>query len=257
MRILHLGGLVVFLSCLLLSHRGWAQDKAKNEVQDATKRIKLLIERLASPNPAPVMDDPEFESVAKFPANYDRNRQVDVYLATQQLLAEGELALDLLLANPQDNRYSYTMHGVSDHNYSVSVACDLIAYRIILCFEGEMNVISRSQYIDYLPVTRDKTLAEWWQANKKRGLVTIQLEALDQQIKVMEKLDAATASAWHPEAEQYPRDIFNRLRDENVRTLKSIRAFVAANGKPYRPKSLDSEYAKFSGLPWSRRHFNK
>jgi hypothetical protein len=250
---------IVLLCYVTLAIRpGMAQEEVPERAKaDATQRIKLLIERLASPNVAPEIRDEGNEGWVKFSPSYDRDKQVDVYLAAQQLLGEGELALDLLLAHPKDDRYSFTWHSPSDRNYPVSIACELIADRIIQSYEGEMNRISRSQFVFNPPLHSKITLAQWWQENKKRGLVTIQLEALDQQIKVMEKLDAATASAWHPEAEQHPRDEFNRLRDENLRTLKSIRIFVAMSGKPHRAKSLDHEHGVFFGLPWSRRYFNK
>ena len=75
-------------------------------------RIRVLVEALASKNIAPGLGD--------LPKNYDKNAQVVVYLAVQQLLAEGSAAFDILIEHFNDKRYAYTDQ-CPDGNYDRTV----------------------------------------------------------------------------------------------------------------------------------------
>jgi hypothetical protein len=134
----------------------------------------------------------------------------------------------------------------------------MIVQRNILCFEPEIEVITRSQFGLYPPENqlKDKTLAEWWSANKARGLATIQIEAIDTTIGFMKDVDGATALPWHAAADRLPIKEFDRLRDKNLRTLQAIRNLIATTGKPYAAKSLDRRMTYLFGLPWTGRKHN-
>lgn len=179
----------------------------------------------------------------------------------KELLAEDEAAIDQLLTHDADDRYSFSVNSSRDYNVSVSQACQWIAREKVLCYEPEMRVITRSQFVTPFqedPFGRTKeTFATWWSENKRRGLATLQTEALDGAIKFMTEVDGTTALTWHPDAPRLPLDEFNRRRDQNLKTLAGIRSYVVATGTPYRPKQFDDFYRCMSGLPWSRRLHNK
>src|SRR5258708_1372649 len=115
-------GLAYFFSLLVVALPPaslFADEKADDE---ATKRIKHLIGMLASRNAAPrIVGDPGKGEDAEitFEKTYDTNLQVPVYLAMQQLLAEGEAALELLRANANDARYSLSINSINDSNLTV------------------------------------------------------------------------------------------------------------------------------------------
>ena len=232
------------------------------QAKESAARIGHLIKLLASRNQAPKIkgdaslgDDPEI----RFGAQYDRLAQVPVYLALNQLLAEGEGAFDLLLQHERDQRYSFSVNSYHDYNVSVGQACQMIVERNILCFEPEIEVITRSQFGLYPPANQlmNTTFAEWWSANKARGLAAIQIEAIDTTIAFMKEVDGATALPWHPAAERLPIEEFDRIRDKNLRTLKAIRDLITTTGKPYTAKSLEGHVTYLFGLPWTGRKHNK
>ena len=72
------------------------------------ERIRLLVEMLASKNPAPKLDYGRLI----VPAGFDREAQAVVYFALQQLLAEGEVPFDTLISHFDDDRYSLSFSGI-------------------------------------------------------------------------------------------------------------------------------------------------
>lgn len=223
-------------------------------------RVKYLIEMLASKNKAPVVrgdhrrgDDEDIS----FPKDYDKSLQVPVYLAVQQLLAEGEMALDLLFAHAGDKRYSFSVNsGNMDYNASVSQACAMIAEEIFFPFDREIHYITRSGQGAH-PNKPGQTLAEWWKKNERRGLRTVQIEAIDRVTTFMKTVDAQSTLPVHPDANKLPIKEFNRLREDNLRILKSIKGTIVERNQPYRATSLDDDHRYMFGLPWTTRKHNK
>ncbi|MBI1914496.1 MAG: hypothetical protein HYS12_07130 [Planctomycetes bacterium] len=224
-------------------------------------RVKYLIEMLVSKNPAPKITGEldERDAIIEYSKEYNDSLQVPVYLALQQLLAEGEGAFDQLLAHTDDNRYSFTVKWTEQfYNRSVSDVCKSIVERNLRCCNPELHLITRGgpdPYPNLEPF--GGSLAKWWQKNKKRGLAALQIESIDDTIAFMRHLDGRTAVPWHPEAERRPINEFNRLRDENVRILKAIRQYIVQTGKPYRPKILDGWPSEIIALPWTGRQMNE
>jgi len=220
-------------------------------------RVKYLIEMLASKNPAPEITGEKWErdAIIEYSKEYNDSLQVPVYLALQQLLAEGEGAFDQLLAHTDDNRYSFTVKRIEQfYNRSVSVVCKSIVERNLRCCHPELHLITRGHgWYSYPNLEPFGSLAKWWQKNNKRGLAALQIESIDDTIAFMRHLDGRTAAPWHAQAEQYPIDEFNRLRDENVRILKAVRQYIVHTGKPYRPKVLDGWSSEIIALPWTGR----
>jgi len=226
-------------------------------------RVKHLIEMLASKNPVPKITGElcQKEGIIEYPKEYKDSLQVPVYLALQQLLAEGEGAFDQLLAHTDDNRYSFTDKWCEQfHNRFVSDVCESIVERNLHCCHPELHLITRDEgWHSYPNLEPFGSLAKWWQKNKKRGLTALQIESIDDTIAFMRRLDGRTAAPWHAQAEQFPIDEFDRLRDENVRILKAVRQYIVRTGKPYLPKTLDGPKNRNSGerqiiaLPWTGR----
>ena len=238
-------------------------DAADAVQRERAARVKFLIDCLASKNTPPeVTGDASIgdEQTIRFPETYDESAQVIVYLAAQELLAEDEDVIDVLLEHENDDRYSFSINSVEDYNVNVSQACNRIAWRKLHAYEPELHLITRSgpRYPDFDPFAGSKdSFARWWKANKTRGLAQLQLEALDAEIKFMEQADSKTALPWHPDAEPLPIAEFNRLRDENLQRLKAIRGYVSAAKVPYRPKELETFPQYVFGLPWTGRRQNK
>lgn len=222
-------------------------------------RVNYLIGMLASKNPAPTFrgDGRFVDRSIRLSAEYDKSLQVPVYLAMQQLLLEGEVALDRLFAHPDDERYSFSVNSYEDRNVSVSGACSTVAEHILFPFNSELRVISRDQYGIYPELeATGGSVAAWWQKNRKRGLVKVQIEAIDETIRFMEKADRDKVLPVHADAPPLPAEEFERDRAENLRTLRRIRNQIIETREPYQSKRMFDETEDIHGLPWTRRKHN-
>ena len=244
--------MLVHLAIAATCNFACAEDLANSE---AKKRVEYLIELLASKNAAPEIqgnaeegDDP----TVRFGEKYSKTAQVAVYLAAQQLLAEDEFVIGMLIEHFADKRYSYSVNAYHDDNLTVGEACSNIVERKIYSFESELIRITRSG-----PHARYDSVGKWWNENKERGLGALQLECIEEWIAFFENVDAKTALPIHPDAQPTPLKEFEAGRAHNLHTLKAIRDSITQSGKPYLAKSLDTRTEYFFGLPWTGRKFNK
>jgi hypothetical protein len=252
--------LIPLLGVLAVSPRLFADEKPDRE---STKRITHLIDMLASRNRAPkIVGDISKREIrgkpmgeiaqADFDKSYNSNLQVPVYLALQQLLAEGEPALDLLLRHQDDKRYCLSVHSIEDdENVTVGFICSRIFWAHIFPLNSELHFMTKDQYGVY-PAGNDSVEA-WWKNKKKIGLAKVQIEAIDAMLDFMQKADAKKASPWHPLAEKVRPAEFEKRRKKNIRILKAVRETILSTGKPYRPRTCLAWYEDVIGLPWSKR----
>jgi hypothetical protein len=221
----------------------------EREVSEAKNRINYLIDLLVSKNAPP----PGNRRKIKFPDDYDEAAQVQVYLAFQKLLQEGELALDPLFSHEDDSRYSFSVKGQEhDYNVDVSWACNLIARKILFPYEHELHLITRDQYQAYPQKDPKEPWSAWWSKHKHKGLLKIQLEAIAANIKFFENVDGKTAKRPFPEGGDLPIDVFNAQRDENIRMLKANKQYIELTGNPYTTNKIDTHSTYIIGLPWRR-----
>jgi hypothetical protein len=205
------------------------------------KRLRALVDLLASKNSAPVSD--------QIPETYDRNAQATVYLVVHQLLAEGTAGIDVLAEHLGDKRYSLTEEAPDDYyNRTVGDVCARIMYRCIRCYENEISLITYKQF--FIGKGSLDNLAQWWKVNRTRPLWKIQVEEIDDAIKFMNAVDGRTATPPYPEGRRIPFEEFEKLRKENLQILKDLRETITARKEPYRPKTLNGSYKVMVGLPW-------
>jgi hypothetical protein len=217
-----------------------------------------LVEMLASKNLASRISDggpgPGEYGRHEFPKCYDPKAQAVVYLARQQLLAEGAAAFDVLVAHFNDERYSYSsrVNYYSDSeecNLSVGEVCRMIVVCTVECYDDKIYLLTPDQVREHLDHYRARGLAKWWQANRHRPLWEIQVEALDKTIRFMESVDREKCTKWHPQEPRLPAKEFEAHRKENLRLLKAKRDYIASCKEPYRPKAA---YYPVLMLPWDR-----
>jgi hypothetical protein len=234
---------------LLLTCLQAGADTAKPKPSPDQQRIGVLVNLLASKNAV------SGRSIHQFPKDYDRNAQVVVYLAAQQLLAEGATAFDALIEHRDDNRYSYTYAAAdAEYNKTVGDVCFEIMLQCIKCYSNEIYYITNEQFDLEPRFPGESGVAKWWQRNRHRPLWEIQVAAIDRAIELMEKVRRdKTRVPWRL-AEQLTPEVFESRRKENLRILKEMRASIVANKEAYRPKSLekwrDDPYDAMLGLPW-------
>ena len=240
--------LAYVVTCLLVTCLQDATNAASPAPTPDQQRIRVLVELLASKNTVSG-EDPDH-----FPKDYDRNAQVVVYLAIQQLLSEGSTAFDTLIEHFDDLRYSYTDAAPSDsRKIKVGEVCVWIMMRCINCYSDEIYRITNEQHaLD--PDFSKEDLASWWKHNRHRPLWQIQVDGIDEAIALMEKVRRdKTRVPWRL-AEQLTPEVFESRRKENLRILKGMRASIVALQEAYRPKSLtkrrDSRHDSMLGLPW-------
>lgn len=213
------------------------------------QRIRVLVELLASKNTVSGRD-----LFGGFPQGYDRNAQVVVYLAIQQLLAEGSTAFDTLIEHFDDKRYSYTYAAPDgEYNSTAGEACGSIMVRCIKCYRDEVHFITEEQF-RIEPDFGNGKLADWWKRNRHHPLWEIQVVGIDRAIALMETVRRdKTRLPWRVAAELTP-EVFESRRKENLKILKEMRASIVARKEAYRPKSLekylDDPFEPMLGLPW-------
>ncbi len=209
-------------------------------------RIRALVELLASKNKPP-------ESYP-FPASYDKNAQVIVYLAIQQLLAEGSAGFDTLVEHFNDTRYSYSYAAPDDvYPETVGKVCQSIMWRCIKCHDHEIHYIASEQW-DLSPNLGKPNLADWWKRNRSRPLCEIQIEGIDRAIAFMETARFETTHRHWRFREFVPPAVFESHRKDNLRILKEMRASIVAQKVAYRPKSFEKKLDyddPMLGLPWT------
>ena len=243
-----------------------AQEPRGKKPDPNRKRVEFLIEQLASQNPAPTVNGSARrgeDQVIRFPEKYDKNLQIPVYCAYQALLAEDDTAMDMLLEHENDARYSYSVNSYADYNVSVGGACKNIAAAMLIGFENELHVVSRSQFgvfpsaDPFGKAEQPPELLDYWRKHRDLGVSKIQVQAIDAMLEYFRNADGETAHPWHPDAAPLDLNEFNRLCDENIRTLTAIRRYVNETGKRYRSNRIDGAHDCVFGLPWSGRKFNK
>ena len=237
---------VMFL--LLACLRNSADAASPTPTRDQ-QRIRVLVQLLASKNIV------SGKSLQQFPKGYDVKAQVVVYLAIQQLLAEGSTGFDTLIEHFNDTRYSYT-YAASDDNYNMTVgnACSAIMVQCIKCYSHQIHIITSEQG-DLAPdFNKKEDLANWWKRNRHRPLWDIQVDAIDHAIALMETVsrDKARIPFWL--ATELSPQVFETRRKDNLRILKELRASIVSQKEAYRPKSLekwlDEPFDDMIGLPW-------
>jgi hypothetical protein len=226
-----------------------AANGREDEDPGKKERVGLLIELLASKNDAPEAR----RGAIRVPKQYDKGAQVLVYLASQQLLAEGADAFDGLIAHFDDERYSFSYHGISgDGNMRVGGVCRWIMRQTVECYISEINLITRDQ--DWVYLFRDgedANLAEWWKKNRNRPLQELQLDAIEHAIRFMTTVKWETATPPYLDGGKADREEFETLRLENLKILERMKASVTALKQPYRPKVLTLQRAWMGLLPWA------
>lgn len=211
------------------------------------ERIAVLIELLASRNPAPV----ERQGEIRVPKEYDRQAQAVVFLAIQGLLDEGEHAMDALISHFGDQRYSHSFNAISGTgNVTVGATSERIAAYLIRCYAGEMHTITRDQHAIWPFEDTDMNLSEWWKENRERGLLAIQKEAVDRAIRFFTTIDRKKASTPYIDGGRLDPEEFDKLRKENLAVLNRIKRTIEASGQTYRPKSFYPSFAVMDLLPW-------
>lgn len=247
---------LIRLVCCVLGALALAGRAESREIEDPGKaeRINALVERLASKNPAPTSRAGNL----RVPVDYDKNAQVIVYLASQQLLAEGADAFDILIAHFKDDRYSYSYESpTGTFNTTVGKVCHRIMARCIECYEFELHLISRDQYAVYLFRNPDLDLSGWWKENRKRPLWEIQLDAIDHALRFMKSARRDKVNPPFAQGGQLPPEEFETLKKENVQILQAMKSSILATNEAFRPKSIEQEGGSMYLLPWPTRAIGK
>ena len=242
--------LAFVLTFVLFACRLSGIDAADSKKTPEQQRIGVIVELLASRNSAP-----EHTDWKGFPADYDKNAQVVVYLAIQQLLNEGSAAFDVLIEHLNDKRYSYTLAEPSGNdNCTVGEVCDLIIFQSVKCYDAKISIITTDQF--HLDPALEN-MADWWKRNRERPLWQIQVEAIDKAISFMETVDREKAAPGFPPGHRLPPARFGAARKNNLKILKELRASIEARKEAYQPKSLNGRLDEMIGLPWPTNRFGE
>lgn len=145
--------------------------------------VERLVERLASGNPVPDVSG----SHAKYPPNFDKARQSQVFAAYEQLDHLGVAAFSELIDHLDDERYAFTADGGSkDRNFTVRHLCyHLIELQIQpdkgwTAGEGDPRFRVRRPHYPTEMNLRDKIAAgAWWEEHKMKTVRELQITVVD------------------------------------------------------------------------------
>ncbi len=208
-------------------------------------RVKYLIKQLQSKNDEP--DETESGGLHR-QKYYKLEAQVPVYFAMHQLLAEGPAACDELVLNLKNAGYSYTFDGQPrPSSFSVGENCERLFDLIINCYRPELHLISTEQL--ELGGYKNNDRAAWWKANRHRPLWEIQVERIDQALALFQQLQKQSAPITS-DIDQLTVETFQKRRQQNVETLKSLRQSIVLRQECHIPKTIDDPLNKFIWLPW-------
>lgn len=152
-----------------------AEEKVTQETVDA------LVDRLASPNPAPTI-----RQTAKYPPGYDKAAQEDVSRAYSELCDLGPAAFPFLFDRFTDKRYSLTADGgAAEHNYTVGDVCyfaveyQLQPYGTFTEGKGDPRFRERRpHYPEHIQLEDPQAARKWWESHKHMTLHEMQIEVL-------------------------------------------------------------------------------
>lgn len=253
----------IVVICAFIADRTNAQ-AITEKTDPSRKRVELLIEQLASRNAAPIVrgDGRRGEDqTIRFPKTFDKELQIPVYSAMQALLAEDDIAIEILMEHLDDVRYSYSVNTYADYNVSVGRACASLATQMLIGFEDELLVVSRSQF-GIVPSDSSgendspTTVLDYWKKHRELGAAKIQVQAIDAMLEYFRTADSKTEPPWHPDAKRLEAAEFNRRRDENIQSLTAIRRFISDTGRRYRTNRTNGAHDALFGFPWTSRKFN-
>lgn len=143
-----------------------------------------LIEKLASPNRAPVWPDGDKRSEPEYGVGFDHDAQKRIMQTRTRLLKQGVAAFPDLIANLYDNRYSYTDHPSVWVNSSVGMACYEIVNVQVSIYSEFMR---REKEGRRLPSWFSKYqtsddfrdgMRQWWAKHNGKSLRELQIDAV-------------------------------------------------------------------------------
>jgi hypothetical protein len=154
------------------------------------ERIKTLLDRLASPNPAPTTgeEDPKVAPNAVWPRDYSDDKQKPVIDARFELRKLGTRAFPFLIERWDDKRYSLTVvNGLSGfyRNHTVGKVCRTIIYDQLQPYgywqatgRDPRTKAVRPRYPEMV-LSSQAAAQRWWNKHKDKTLQQMQLEVLD------------------------------------------------------------------------------
>ncbi len=215
----------IVVICCCIANQTNAQ-VIEEKTDPARQRVEVLIEQLASRNPAPIVRGNARrgeDQTIRFPETFDKKLQIPVYSAMQALLAEDDIAIDILMEHLDDMRYSYSVNTYADYNVSVGRACEILATQMLTGFEDELLVVSRSQFGVFPPDSAGEnesptTVLDYWKKHRDLGAAKIQVQAIDAMLEYFRTADSKTEPPWHRTQNAWKRlsSIVDAMRISNL-----------------------------------------
>jgi hypothetical protein len=151
-------------------------------------KIKMLIDALVSPNPAPDEEKLHQEmnkAEGGFPANFDHKKQKQVHRACVKLTSLGQQAFPFLIEPLEDKRYCLTTEVAAYLNYSVGEICLWLIHAQLQPYgyypAGYSDPRGKPRRPGYVStfLKSQKAARQWWEKHKDKTLSQMQLEVLD------------------------------------------------------------------------------
>ena len=216
------------------------------EEGDRLRRVKELIEALASPNLRPVQSYREID----ISSSYDRTAQLKVLEAWAALLKEDTDAFPQLVSHTNDERYCCTVRGPNgDVNLSVGIVCRNIINNRIAIYN---DVLDHAAPGAAPRSFTDNKLAEWLAKNRHRTLLDMQIGAAEHALTELKN-----PSEYERELRQSP--ITNDRQMKNIGRLEVLLKRLKTSNDAVQPKTIEGGGSRMMGIPdsdtgWSESH---
>jgi len=186
----HINNKFIYLLCIVFFSItiSFASDEdAKKDTQkEDSKEIANLVEKLASPNPKPIIPDKYVESKIIYSPNYSKEAQNRIYEVRKKIEEKGMDAFPYLIEHYNDDRYSITYETSWNgcwYNASVGSECaDIVHKQLQPLGPFRVNATDagdKRPYYDFHFLYSKDTMQSWYKTNKDKSLRELQIEVLE------------------------------------------------------------------------------
>jgi hypothetical protein len=234
-----LGGASLVVVLLVLASVPVAACGQEGQANEKQRRIKALIESLASPNKPPPDDR---KGGYRIPPDYDRRAQQRIHDVCKAIVKEGFDAFPELVSHADDRRYCCTMEGMSSQeNFSVGEMCWHLLEHQIAVYDNDLQWLGRFRP-GCLPGR--ESLAKWWEKRKGFTLLQLQIEATENVLEQTKRVSTETLRRFRDAGVDV--DI---QKAKNVAQLEELLTRLKAADAPIRTTGICSRAWRMTGLP--------
>jgi hypothetical protein len=174
----------------------------------------------------------------------------NAYMAVNSILLNGERSIDSLVSHFDDAEHCCTLETLSgETDLTVGKMCYLISCRILCPHEATISVFTKEQLAK--PWKNKDGFVEWWKKKKNDPIWALQLEVLNEQVEIVENLDAASYRTRFAGEKRLSKLAFEAEKQQILKELFEMRGYILSFEKPHIQTKIFDNTVEMQGLPWN------